>query len=174
MYQVGDYVVKANNGICRVEQITHLDGMNVDKNRLYYQLVPLANEKMKLFVPVDNTVNSFRRALNFDEAWEVINSIPEIEEVHIENEKYREQKYKEAIRACDPQMLVGIIKTVYRRKQKRDAQGKKCTAMDKKYFKLAEEYLYSELAFALGKNKNEMCSFIEETIKKNSISEVVH
>lgn len=50
--------------------------------------------------------------------------------------------------------------------------GKKNTATDERYFKLAEEYLYSELAFALDKNKNEMCKFIEETIEKNNRSAV--
>lgn len=174
MYQVGDYVVKANIGVCRVEKITYLEGMNVDKNRLYYLLIPLSDEKMKIFVPVDNNTNVFRKALNFDEAWEVINNIPEIEEIYIENEKQREQKYKQVIKDCNPQKLVGIIKTMYRRKQKRNAQGKKSTAMDERYFRLAEEYLYSELALALGKDKREMSRLIEETIKKNGISAAVH
>ena len=61
---------------------------------------------------------------------------------------------------------------MYQRKQKRNAQGKKNTATDERYFKLAEEYLYAELAFALGKNKNEMCKFIQETIEKSDRSVV--
>lgn len=169
VYQVGDYVVKAYTGVCRVEKITHPEGMDVDKEKLYYLLIPLSDEKMKIYVPTDSQARGLRKALNSEEAWEVINSIPEIEEVQIDNEKQREQKYKEAIRDCNPRMLVGIIKTMYRRKQKRTAQGKKDTAMDERYFKLAEEYLYSELAFALDRNKNEMCKLIEETIHKNNL-----
>ena len=169
VYQVGDYVVKAYTGVCRVEEITHPEGMDVDKNKLYYLLIPLSDEKMKIYVPTDSQARGLRKALNSEEAWEVINSIPEIEEVQIDNEKQREQKYKEAIRDCNPKMLVGIIKTMYRRKQRRTAQGKKDTAMDERYFKLAEEYLYSELAFALDRNKNEMCKLIEETIHKNNL-----
>ena len=173
MYQAGDYVVKAYTGVCRIEEITHPEGMDVDKNKLFYLLTPLSDAKMKIYVPVEGSAKGFRKVLNPEEAWKVIHDIPKIEEVHIENEKQREQKYKEAIRECDPERLVSIIKTMYRRKQKRNAQGKKCIAMDERYFKLAEEYLYSELAFALGKNKNEMCKFIEETIEKNDTGAVV-
>lgn len=165
MYQVGDYVVKANAGLCRVEEITCLEGKNVDKDKLYYLLIPASDEHMKIFVPVDSQAKGFRKALDQDGAWAVINSIPEIEEVSIENEKQREQKYKEAIRDNDPTMLVGIIKTMYKRKLKRSEQGKKSTAMDERYFKLAEDHLYEELAFALGKKKSEMCEFIKNTIE---------
>ena len=166
MYQVGDCVVKAYTGVCRIEEITHPEGMDVDKDKLYYRLTPMSDNKMKIFVPVDTQAKGFRRVLSSEEAWEVIHRIPEIEEVRIDNEKQREQKYKEAIRDSNPEMLVSIIKTMYKRKLARTAQGKKSTAMDERYFKLAEEYLYSELAFALGRNKNEMCKLIQETIHK--------
>lgn len=169
VYQVGDYVVKVNTGICRIEKMMHFD---VDKQKLYYLLVPLADTNMKLYVPVENAQKVLRKVLGEEEAWEVIHDIPKIEEICIENEKQREEKYKEAIRGCNPKKLVSIIKTMYQRKQKRNAQGKKNTATDERYFKLAEEYLYAELAFALGKNKNEMCKFIQETIEKSDRSVV--
>ena len=44
-----------------------------------------------------------------------------------------------------------ILKLLNARKQKRFAEGKKCTASEERYFKQAEENLCSELAFALGK-----------------------
>lgn len=150
----------------------HLEGMDVDKQKLYYLLVPLSDTNMKLYVPVENAQKVLRKVLSEEEAWEVIHDIPKIEEICIENEKQREEKYKEAIRECNPKKLVSIIKTMYQRKQKRNAQGKKNTATDERYFKLAEEYLYAELAFALGKNKNEMCKFIQETIEKSDRSVV--
>ena len=62
-------------------------------------------------------------------------------------------------------MLVKIIKTMLLRQQKRTNQGKKSTIMDDRYFKLAEDFLYSELAFAIGKDKKYMCQIISDTIK---------
>ena len=52
----------------------------------------------------------------------------------------REQNYKVAIKANDPEALVAIIKMIYERKQKRLAQGKKSTATDARYFQMAEIY----------------------------------
>ena len=160
MYEIGDYVIKANNGVCRVEDTLHPDLPNVDKNRLYYLLVPLDNKNSRLYVPIDTAENSLRRALSEEEAWEVIEKIPEVEAAWIANDKLREQTYKEAIHSCNPTALVSIIKNLYIRKKQRSEQGKKSTATDERYFKLAEDNLYAELAFALGKEKNQMRQII--------------
>ena len=56
---------------------------------------------------------------------------------------------------------------IYQRKEKRLAQGKKCTATDTRYFQLAENLLYMELGVALGKPKQEVCRTIIENITNN-------
>lgn len=56
---------------------------------------------------------------------------------------------------------------IYQRKEKRLAQGKKCTATDTRYFQLAENLLYMELGVALGKPKQEVCRTIIEYITNN-------
>lgn len=161
MYSVGEYVVKANKGVCRIENIMHLDMPGIDKDQLYYYMIPLEAPNSKLYVPVDDKKNEIRKIMTEEQAWDVINAIPGIEATWIVNDKQREQKYKEVIQSRDPQALVGIIKCMYIRKQERNAQGKKSTAVDEHYFKLAEESLYSELAFAIGREKSEMKSLIE-------------
>ena len=55
------------------------------------------------------------------------------------------------------------------RRKQRTEQGKKSTATDERYFKLAEDSLYSELAFALGKEKNEMRQLITDTIENRKL-----
>ena len=78
----------------------------------------------------------------------------------MENDKLREEKYKECMRTCECQDWVRIIKTLYARMQKRLAQGKKVTATDERYFRMAEDNLYSELAMALEVPKDEMENYI--------------
>ena len=56
---------------------------------------------------------------------------------------------------------------IYQRKEKRLAQGKKCTATDARYFQLAENLLYMELGVDLGKPKQEVCRTIIEYIMNN-------
>lgn len=169
MYEIGSYVVKANNGVCRIEDILHLDLPGTDRNRLYYLLIPLENKNSKLYVPTDTAEQNLRRTLSEEEAWTVIRSIPATEAAWIANDKLREQAYKEALHSCDPTALVSIIKNLYLRKKQRTEQGKKSTATDERYFKLAEDHLYAELAFALGKDKSEMRQIITDTIDQTKI-----
>ena len=165
VYRIGDYVMKASTGLCRIADILHPEGMGIDSDKIFYRMVPLEDEKANIYVPVDNESLPIRKAMSEEEAWKLIREIPQTEAVQIENEKQREQEYKKAIASGSPRALVSIIKTMYLRKQKRFAQGKKSTAMDERYFKMAEDYLYSELAFAIGKNKSEMQQLIADTIK---------
>ena len=165
MYEIGDYVIKANNGVCKVEDILHLDMPGTDKNKLYYLLIPRECQSAKVYVPVDSRNTNIRKVLSEDEAWEVIRRIPETEREWSSNDKLREQDYKEAIQSCNPAELIGIIKNLYLRKKERNEQGKKSTVIDERYFKLAEDNLYSELAFAIGRDKSEMRKIIADTIE---------
>ena len=66
----------------------------------------------------------------------------------------------------DCRQWASMLKTLRRRRQNRLGQGKKVTATDERYFRRTEEYLYSELAMALGKKKSEMEEFISLCIRK--------
>ena len=124
------------------------------------------DEKDKIYVLVSYSDLRLRLCLT-KEAWNLIKRIPEISTAWINNEKMREQNYKEAVKANDPEALVAIIKMIYQRKQKRLAQGKKCTATDARYFQIAENLLYMELGAAIGKPKKEVCETIIEYITDN-------
>lgn len=163
MYQVGDFVVKVNNGVCRVEDIVELDGMSDVKGRKYYLMVPREDKNARLYVPVEGKNNNIRNVMSEDEAMAFIKRIPDIAVAWIESDKMREQEYKAAIRSGSPEQLVSIIKNIYRRNQERSEQGKKNTTIDERYYKQAENILYSELAFALGREKSEIIDLISET-----------
>ena len=135
-----------------------------DKERLYYVLCPVHNTSGKIFSPIDNQKIVMRKVISEDEAKELIAEIPSIEELWISNEKEREAKYKEAVLSCDYKDWVGVMKTLYIRKQRRIAQGKKVTALDEKYLHLVENELYDELSIALHIPANQMERHIKEQI----------
>ena len=56
---------------------------------------------------------------------------------------------------------------MYTRKKQRIEQGKKSFAIDDHFFKLAENSLYSELAFATGKEKQDIEKLITDIIENN-------
>ena len=159
-YEIGDLDSKPVTGICRIEDILYLTPQDEKNDKLYYLMKPIEDEKDKIYVPVSNSDSRLRLCLTKEEAWNLIKRIPEIPTAWINNEKLREQNYKEAVKANDPEALVAIIKMIYQRKQERIAQGKKCTATDARYFQIAENLLYSELGVALGKTKQQVCKTI--------------
>lgn len=57
---------------------------------------------------------------------------------------------------------MGIIKLICDRKEERVRQGRKVTAVDGHYFKLAENLLYGELEVALDKDTEEIHRLIQE------------
>ncbi|SFG77539.1 transcriptional regulator, CarD family [Lachnospiraceae bacterium C7] len=165
MFEIGEFVVNANNGICRVEDIVHLDMSAASKKKKYYLLIPIEEKTAKVYIPVDNNNHKIREVMNEDQAWEVIERIPTVEKLEVLSDKQREQKYKEAIQSCNPEKLIAMIKNVHERTQKRNALGKKTTAIDERYFKQAENNLFTELAFALGRDKQEMRGIIADRLE---------
>lgn len=166
MFKIGDFVIKGSSGICRIDNIGHLDISAANKERLYFFLSPLNETNSKLYVPTDRKDSGLRKVITEEEAWRIIEEIPNIDEAWISDDKQREQKYKEAIQSCDLTRLVSIIKSMYHRKQQRTAQGKKNTSVDEHFFKVAENNLYTELAFAIGKNREDMREIIAGRIEE--------
>lgn len=165
MFDKGEYIVYGSKGICEVRDVTTLNMEGAARNRLYYVLCPSGQRESKIFVPVDSDKTVMRRIITGKEAEELIQKIPDIQEIRVEDDKLREEKYKECMRTCECQDWVRIIKTLYVRIQKRLAQGKKVTVTDERYFRIAEDNLYSELSLALNIPKEEMEQYITAHMK---------
>ena len=86
--------------------------------------------------------------------------------VNEKNEKERETKYKTAVRSCEPRQIISLLKCLRRRNEERLANGKKSTAVDERYLKMAVNNFHAELAFALGRDKSEMNNIIEEMLAR--------
>lgn len=166
MFEVGEYVVCGNKGVCVVEKITTLDIASVDKGRQYYILKPKYQSGSTVYVPVDSPKDSLRRVIKREDAQKLIDAIPDTPLLSITNDKLTEQTYRECIKSGNCEEWVKVIKTVWRRKQERLQAGRKVTAVDAKYSHIAEESLYGELAVALELKPDEVEAHIAETIKK--------
>lgn len=166
MFVKGEYVVSGNKGVCVVEDITTLDISGVDKEREYYILKPVYVTGSTVYVPVDTADESMRRVLSRDEANSLIQEIPEIPLISISNDKLLEQEYRGCMRTNDCAEWVRIIKTISVRRKKRMEAGRKVTALDAKYFRLAEDNLYGELAVSLQIPKSEVESYISREVTK--------
>lgn len=166
MFEVGEYVVCGNKGVCVVEKITTLDIAGVDKEREYYILKPKYQMGSTVYVPVDSSKESMRRVIRREEAQKLIDAIPDVPLLAITNEKLSEQIYRECLKSGNCKEWVRILKTIWRRKQERQQAGRKVTAVDAKYFHMAEESLYGELAVALDLNRDEVEAYIEKAAEQ--------
>lgn len=166
MFKKGEYVVCGNNGICKVADVTTLNMTGAPRDRLYYILMPVYSESSTVYIPVDNHKVTIRAALTEKETHELIAKIPSLDLVWVENEKQRELVYKECLKQNACEDYVRIIKTLYLRKQDRLSKGQKSIGLDERYLKQAEEFLYGELAIALGIEKQGVQAYITEEIEK--------
>ena len=101
MFETGEYVVYGRTGICQVTGVTtmRVDGSSGEK--LYYVLRPGGETDGKIFTPVEGGKQVLRGIITREEAERLIDEIPSIETLSIENEKFREDSYKKCIRTCE-------------------------------------------------------------------------
>ena len=165
MFETGEYVVYGRTGICQVTGVTtmRVDGSSGEK--LYYVLRPGGETDGKIFTPVEGGKQVLRGIITREEAERLIDEIPSIETLSIENEKFREDSYKKCIRTCECRDLLRIIKTIYLRKRAREEAGRKETAVDARYFRIAEDHLYGELAVALEMSRENVESYINTSLQ---------
>lgn len=166
MFEVGDYVVHGNSGVCKVEAVQTMDGIGADKKRMYYTLIPLYAVGSKLFVPVDGKKVITRAVITKAEVEKLLEEWHDIETLWVENDKKREDIYKEALRSCDCRQWVKLIKTSYERNQDRIRNGKKATTSDERYLHMAEENLFGEMAIPLQMSKGEAEEYFIAQISK--------
>lgn len=164
MFETGDYVIYGSTGICKVMGVTTMNMDGIPKDRLYYVLRPNGKQDGTIYTPVDNKKLVIRKVMSKEEAEQLINDIPNIEALEIENDKLREEKYKECLKSCDNREIIRIIKTIYLRRMNRLRHGKKGTSTDERYLKAAEDGLYSELSMQLGIPKENMVDYIKERV----------
>lgn len=165
MLDRGDAVVYKCRGLYKVEEIGTLDFLYTNRGKLYYTLQSVEDAGDRVYVPTDDDTH-IRRPVSRDEALDLIGRMPEIETLHVKNEKFREQEYKECISGYCPESWVKVLKTAYARTKSRGS----ITSVDKKYQMLLEHALFSEFSYALGMPQGQVPGFIAEHVKpeKNS------
>ena len=159
MYKKGDYIVYGLNGPCLIKNVTKLAMAGVDDKRKYYVLNPVNAPKSTIYCPIDNEKVPIRDIMSKSEAQKLLREVPKIARVRIDNEKLREEQYKEIIKKGDFKKCVGLLKALHTKRQSRLDEGRKFTTVDEKYLREVEGMLCSEMAIALGEER-------EKTTKK--------
>lgn len=164
MFECGAMLVHPTYGVCEVVHIGKLDMKNIKDDKVYYTLVPVYDNKSKLFIPTESDAG-LRPIMTKEDAMCLVAHLPEIEPIVVKNEKEREKIFKEMLRSGNCEDISKIIKTLYLRKKARLDAGKKAVSLDEKYLFIAREHLYGELSVSLGIAKNDMEAYIAQCIE---------
>jgi len=156
MFKLGDYVVYKKD-VCKIKEIKNI------KNISYYVLNPIDDQTLSITIPLNN--NSLRKIISKEESLNLINSIPNIDIIKIQD-KLIENEYKNLLNSGKLEDLIKIIKTTYLRNEDRINNHKKIGKKDDNYFKKAEKLLYNEISISLGLSYDETKKYIKERVEK--------
>ena len=160
MFKINDVVVYGSQGICKVEKI---ETKQIGKQTAnYYVLKPLFKENTAVFVPVQNEAltSKMKNVLTKAQAEELIGKIVLIDVIKPSDEAEKRELYKTVLSSGDRERLVSLIKTIRSEKEYRHESGKKLNINDEQTLRKAELLLYSEFAFVLGCEPDEVKNII--------------
>ncbi len=162
MFQKGEYIIYGNNGVCKVQDYMQPDTMEGEE--IYYVLSPVNARGSTIFSPVNNDKVYMRPVIKRQEAEELLEGIPDYEDMILGEGKPQDQQYKEILQKYDCVEFLRFIKALYNRKKDREAQGKRITAVDEKYLLLAKDSLLNELSIALDMSVDEVDQMLADRI----------
>lgn len=160
MFEVGEYVVYGNKGVCQIKSVGPLDMPGVSKEKLYYTMNQVFLKGSTIFTPVDSENASLRPVLTKAEAEALVAKAKKIEPEWIRDDKERDRIFTDTLRKADSSELIKMLIDLFHRKEERIADGKKATSTDERYFHAAEDILFGELGIAFGIDKNAVRDYI--------------
>lgn len=164
-FNINDTVLYCAHGVCKISEITakRFNGRTIE----YYVLKPVYNDSSTIFVPTDNDAltDKMHRILSADEIYSLIKSMPDEEQIWIEDERERRDRYKEILSGSDRTELIRLIKTLHLRQQARSGRKKRLHMADEKFLKDAEKLLHEEFAHVLSIRCEQVLPFILKQIE---------
>ena len=147
MYKIGSIVVYGTEGLCKICDITERTfGKETSE---YYVLSPLSNEAETVFVPKNNekVLKRMRPILSKERASELLEAAPSEYGVWVENDRERQQMYKQILLCGSSEDLLMMTRALYLHQIELLERGRKLHAADERFLKEAEKMLFEELAY---------------------------
>ena len=167
MFQINDVVVYGAHGVCRIvgTQMQKINGAN----KMYFGLRPIGDGNATFYVPTWNekALAKMRKVLDKQGVDALIDSMPNMRTVWIENESARKETYKQILSSGDQHEIISMIQAIYLHKMEREAEGKHLHISDECFMRDAEQLLYNEWQYVLNVDKAGLLTYIFERIESN-------
>ena len=164
MFKVNDKVMYGQMGACVISAIEEKE-VNSQK-KLYYVVTPVNSMKTTIFCPVDNDKVRIRKIISKERVEDLVSIMPDIEAEWIDNDSLRKAAQEEVLKSGDHEGLIKLIKLLYYKREECKGTNKKFHVADQRAMETAEKLLYSEFAFALGIEENEVLPYIMGALQK--------
>lgn len=166
MFNVGDVVFYSTTGVCKVISIGEPALKGLPTHVDYYTLQPLSlNHREMIYVPVD-TKAFMRPAIDGDTAQGFIDMVDDIQPQFPDtrNPKGIQDYYSALISSFETPKLLQVIVSLTTKKRENLAKNKHLNQTQTTFLRRAQEMVYNELAYALGKTSEEIATIIESKI----------
>lgn len=164
MLKKGDHTVYGIHGLCRVEDIQVPPFIERGKERNFYVMVADADEKGLLYVPVDSEAERLRDVTDKETAKKLIKEPAVKEDMNLCGGKKSEPIVSAIIKRNEAKEMMSLVKTLYLLRIRREEEGKKFAAVDEKHLVTAEKLLFSELAYSLKCDADDVRQQVQEVV----------
>ncbi|MEF9990824.1 MAG: CarD family transcriptional regulator [Romboutsia sp.] len=165
MFNIDDYIMYGMTGLCKVVDITSEKFINGEQ-RKYYVLTPVYYGNTIIKTPVDNKKIPMRGIISECDLTSLINNMPNIDTLWIDNEKKRNEQFKIMLKTGQCEELVKLIRVIYSNKEYTKSIGKKSHQADENIMKEAERLLNEELSIVLDISPDEVTSYISSQMSQ--------
>lgn len=161
MFEVNDIVLYNQTDVCRVQDVRRMPFL--DRERIdYYVLKPLYEESPSnstVYVPVGADESRLRRAFTAEELREMLRD-ESIRVAWIDSPMIRKKEYADLLNRNHPRELIGLIRTVTRRRAEKLSAGQKFSEVDEKVLTSAEKRLYPLFRYILNVDHGEFLRMV--------------
>ena len=165
MFKKGDLILYSVHGICKVDDICERTISYMKKS--YYILHPINDNNLSISTPVDNYKVKILELLTKEQAEEVLESFKNPGKEWIEIDRERSEIYNDIIKSGNRNEIIKIVNTLMRVKIDLEKEGKKFHEKDKKMMLDIQNILFSELAFSLNMESDEVAQKVNSYIKQS-------
>ncbi|MBR4035229.1 MAG: CarD family transcriptional regulator [Oscillospiraceae bacterium] len=166
MFNVGDVVFYSTTGVCEVISIGQPALKGLPTHVDYYTLQPLSlNHREMIYVPTD-TKAFMRLAIDAGAAQGFIDMVDSIQPQFPDtrNPKAIQDYYSRLINSFETPKLLQVIVSLTTKKREVHAKNKHLNQTQTTFLRRAQEMVYNELAYALGKTSDDIAQIIESRI----------
>lgn len=165
--KAGDHVRYGGTGICLVERVEEMPFPDELHMRLCCELKPVGNPAMAILVPLDNEVlcAKMQPLLTADEVAALLETVPALPTLWIEDRKQRAAEYRRILSAGDARTLLQLLRTLEIQQESLRSSKKKLAAADLAVWKEASRIVTEEVAYSLGISQEDATAYIQPALQ---------